>query len=41
MITGAAFLFILGVWVSYKLACWAGEPVRERTTNHEVGSHDA
>lgn len=41
MITGAAFLFILGVWVAYKLACWAGEPAREQTTNHEVGSHDA
>ncbi|MGP6171965.1 hypothetical protein ACTU6V_12255 [Microbacterium sp. A204] len=41
IINGAIFLFILGIWVSYKLACWAGEPVRERTTNHEIRSHDA
>lgn len=38
MINGAVFLFILGVYVAYKLACWAGEPDHERTTNHEDGS---
>lgn len=30
IVNGAVFLFILGVWVSYKLACWAGEPVRAK-----------
>lgn len=25
MINGAVFLFILGVYAAYRLACWAGE----------------
>lgn len=26
IINGVFLLLIIGVWVSYKLACWVGEP---------------
>lgn len=41
IVNGAVFLFILGVWVAYKLACWCGEPApSEQTTNHENGRQE-
>lgn len=41
IINGAVFLFILGVWVSYKLACWAHDVAEAKATDHEIRSHDA
>jgi len=36
IVNGAIFLFILGVWVSYKLACWAHDAAEARAANHEI-----
>lgn len=36
IINGSLILLLFGVWVAYKLACWAGEP--PRATNREDGS---
>lgn len=41
IINGALFVFVGVLYAAYRLACVLGEPARERTTNHEVGSHDA